>query len=97
MEKQGKSLHDKQLIRSIADFIIEHPQRFRDIFGSQDKVEGIFPELEGVVDFVMMYDDRNYHERLRSKISGITDRQTRAIFEAALKSYFYKKEFEACL
>ena len=50
-----------------------------------------------MVDFVMMYDDKNYHERLSLEISGITDRQTRAIFEAALKSYFYKKEFEACL
>lgn len=97
MEKQCKSLHDKQLIRSIADFIIEHPQRFREIFGSKDKVESIFPELSGLVDFVMMYDDKNYHERLSLEISGITDRQTRAIFEAALKSYFYKKEFEACL
>jgi hypothetical protein len=94
MEKQGKSLHEKQLIRSIADFIIENPQRFREIFGSKDKVESIFPELESVVDFVMMYDDRNYHERLRSEISGVTDRQTKAIFEAALKSYFYKKAFD---
>lgn len=96
MEKQGKSLNEKQLIRSIADFIIENPQRFREIFGSKDKVESIFPELEKVVAFVMMYDDRDYHEKLRLEISGITDRQTRGIFEAALKSYFHNKEFEAC-
>lgn len=96
MEKQGKSLNEKQLIRSIADLVIENPQRFREIFQAGDKVEIVFPELEGVIAFLMMYDDRDYHEKLRIKISGIADRQTRGIFEAALKSYFYNKKFEVC-
>lgn len=95
MEKQGKSLNEKQLIRSIADLIIKNPQRFREIFQAGDKVETVFPELEDVIAFLMMYDDRDYHEKLRMEISGIADRQTQGIFEAALNSYFYNKEFES--
>lgn len=96
MEKQGKSLNEKQLSRSIADLIIENPQRFREIFQTGDKVVTVFPELDDVIVFLMMYDDRDYHEKLRIKISGIADRQMRGIFEAALKSYVRKQEFEAC-
>ncbi|MGB8498804.1 MAG: helicase [Pantoea agglomerans] len=83
----NKSLQDKQLIRSIADLVIQNPSRAREIFGNLDKIVKLYPELSGVRDLVISYISEDYLQKLGSEIKTINDVTTKNIFMSALNSY----------
>lgn len=86
-----KTISDKQLIRSLADMMIENPISAIMIFKDMKDVLLIFPELESVVEFITSYDyeECNYIERFSKSIDKITHIQTKAIFKSSLE--YHKK------
>ncbi|MEL7592703.1 hypothetical protein ACEUC8_01675 [Aeromonas veronii] len=90
--QNDKSLQDKQLIRSIADLIIQDPSRARELFGNLNKVVSIYPELEGVCNLVTDLTSENYINDLSIKINEIDNKVTRNIFLSALNHYINHKE-----
>lgn len=85
--QNDKSLQDKQLIRSIADLIIQDPSRARELFGNLNKVVSIYPELEGVCSLVTDLTSENYMKDLNVKINEIDNKVTKNIFLSALNHY----------
>ncbi|NWA62878.1 helicase [Pantoea sp. B9002] len=90
----NKSLQDKQLIRSIADLVIQNPSRAREIFGNLDKIVQLYPELSGVRDLVLSYLSENYLKELSYEINGINDKTTKNIFMSALNSYINSNKYK---
>ena len=85
--QDDKTLQDKQLIRAIADLIIQDPSRARELFGDLDKIVILYPELEGVRNLVTDLVSDNYIKDLKGEIDLIKDKVTRNIFLSALNSY----------
>ncbi|MCF5874041.1 hypothetical protein [Aeromonas veronii] len=90
--QNDKSLQDKQLIRSIADLIIQNPSRARELFGNLKKVVNIYPELEGVCNLVTDFTSDNYMKDLNIKINEIDNKVTRNIFLSALNHYMVNQK-----
>ncbi|MGL6488781.1 hypothetical protein ACSZNF_17975 [Aeromonas hydrophila] len=90
--QNDKSLQDKQLIRSIADLIIQDPSRARELFGNFNKVLSIYPELEGVCSLVTDLTSENYIKDLNIEINEINNRVTKNIFISALNHYMTNRK-----
>lgn len=85
--QNDKSLQDKQLIRSIADLIIQNPSRARELFGNLSQIVGLYPELEGVCNLVVDLRSADYIEDLRHEINNIDNTITKNIFISAFNYY----------
>ncbi|MEI7247945.1 helicase [Pectobacterium carotovorum] len=85
--KNDKSLQEKQLIRAIADLIIQNPSRARELFGNLDKIVMLYPELDDICKLVTEFTANNYIEKLSVKVNEINDKVTKNIFISALDSY----------
>lgn len=87
-----KSVDDKQLIRAIADVVVNTPHIARDVFSSTNDVTVIFPELIKMSKFVLSFtSSEQYYEKLEDEIANINDNETRAIFKSALSSHSSSK------
>lgn len=85
--QNDKSLQDKQLIRAIADLIIQNPSRARELFGNLDKIVTLYPELDGVRNLVTDLISENYIKDLFVEVNEIKDPITKNIFLSALNYY----------
>ncbi|HEM6614371.1 TPA: helicase [Yersinia enterocolitica] len=85
--QDDKTLQDKQLIRAIADLVIQDPSRATELFGNLDKIVMLYPELEGVRNLVVDLRSENYIKDLDLEINKIKDKVTRNIFLSALSYY----------
>lgn len=85
--QDDKTLQDKQLIRAIADLVIQDPSRATELFGNLDKIVMLYPELEGVRNLVVDLRSENYIKDLELEINKIKDKVTRNIFLSALNYY----------
>ncbi|MEQ9854587.1 MULTISPECIES: helicase [Pectobacterium] len=85
--KNDKSLQEKQLIRAIADLIIQNPSRARELFGNLDKIVMLYPELDDICKLVTEFISNDYIEKLSIKVNEINDKVTKNIFISALDSY----------
>lgn len=81
-----KELYEKQLIRSIADFIIKSPMRFRKIFPDNEKLLLVFPEMKEVLEINLVSQDGDY-TMLTKAISRLPNKSMKAIFIHALESH----------
>lgn len=84
--RDNKSLQDKQIIRAIADLIVQEPTRVIELFGNMDDIVSVYPELEGVRNVVIHFPAENYAQMLESEIGKIDDKDTKSIFISALDS-----------
>ncbi|HIE1305182.1 TPA: hypothetical protein ACXJRF_000029 [Serratia marcescens] len=87
-----KSLQEKQLIRSIADLIIQNPSLALELFGDLNKIVILYPELDGVCKLVTDFTSENYLDKLHGEVSKINNKVIKNIFISALDSHLKNKK-----
>ncbi len=86
------SLQEQELIRSIADLIIQDHARARKIFGDFIQVITLYPELKDICLLVITSDNNElaFHKNLASEINKIDNKSIKNIFTSAFNSYINK-------
>lgn len=86
------SLQEQELIRSIADLIIQDHVRARNIFGDFTQITTLYPELSDICFFVTTFDNDElaFYKNLENEINKIDNKSIRNIFISAFNSYINK-------
>lgn len=92
--RDNKSLQDKQIIRAIADLIVQDPTRAIELFGNMNDIISLYPELIGVRELVVNPPYENYLGSLELEIKKIVNNDTRSIFQSALDMNAHLKKIK---
>lgn len=82
------SLQEQELIRNIADLIIQNPGRAQDMFGNFEQIIQLYPDIRDVCLLVNRgnHFSRHYKDQLIYEINRIQNPAIRNIFDSAMYS-----------
>ncbi|SOK58880.1 hypothetical protein [Yersinia phage fHe-Yen9-03] len=86
------TIHDKMLIRNIADLIIEDPSMFKTI-DIGENVTIIFPPMKDLVEYLYSTDYVDL-STIKSLVADISDISVRNIFQSAIGQWNNLRTYE---
>jgi hypothetical protein len=83
------SLQEQELIRNIADLIIQNPLRAQAMFGNFEQIIQLYPDIRDICLLVNSgeYYNEHYQYKLIDEINRIKNPAIRNIFYSAIYSY----------
>lgn len=83
------SLQEQELIRNIADLIIQNPRRAQDMFGDFEQITQLYPDIRNICLLVNSGEHYygSYEDKLIYEINRIKNPAIRNIFYSAINSY----------